>query len=302
MRLLLVYNPNARLARLVPQEALVEELRGLGAEVELGLAYDTPEAVAITLDALRAGFNRVVAAGGDGTASAVIDALAGTAVPLGIIPLGTGNVLAAEAGLRPGQWREACRVAVGDELVRIDLGKAGDRYFATMFGVGIDAQTVVEIAARHKANYGRLAFVSQFFKTLLHSKPAHFNVLVDGEPRSFQAWSVIVSNTARYAWRLHLAPDARPDDGMLNLCCLTSPSRLRLILEGLSRFVLMSRGASPAIECCLMRRLTVDATPPVPWQADGELGGTTPVEIEVIPQALTVAVRDCNCSLKRRDR
>ena len=113
MRLLLVYNPNARLARLVPQEALVEELRGLGAEVELGLAYDTPEAVAITLDALRAGFNRVVAAGGDGTARASITALA---VPSPRSPLASspwGRVTSSPQrlafvrvnGARPAEWR-----------------------------------------------------------------------------------------------------------------------------------------------------------------------------------------------------
>jgi YegS/Rv2252/BmrU family lipid kinase len=299
MRLLLVYNPNARLAKRVGPYELAQELRRLGAEVEIACTISSEETVAITAQAVESGINRVVAAGGDGTISAVIDALALTQVPLAVIPLGTGNVLAAEAGLRTGRWRQACRVAVGDVLRRIDLGRAGKRYFATMFGAGIDAQVVVDVAARDKLNYGRLAFVGQLLSTLFRSRPIEFAVTIDEKRHCFVTWSIIICNTARYAWRLHFTPEASPTDGVLNLCSFQPASRLGVMAQGLACFLFQCRRLSPGVKCFVGRRMFIDASVSVPWQADGEIGGTTPVEIELVPSALTVAVRDCTCALAK---
>jgi len=277
----------------------MDELRSLGAEAYLAIARESVEADALARKALSAGVDRVVVAGGDGTVSAVIDALAGTDVPIAVIPLGTGNVLAAEAGLRRGDWRTACRAAVGHTLARIDLGRAGTRYFATMFGAGLDARMVLDVGAEDQHSFGRLAFIGQLFKTLFQTRPAQF-VLTEGDQTlSFRAWSVMVCNTARFAWRLQFAPEARPADGLLDLCRFCPGSRPSVIFQGVACFALKSRILAPNVDVHTVTSVLIDADPPVPWQADGEIGGTTPVQVDLVPHGLTVAVRDERSALYR---
>ena len=299
MRLLVVYNPNARLAGRCSPKLLEEELRRLGADVELVVSAEEEVAREATRQALSEGVGRVVVAGGDGTVSAAIDALAGTQVPLAVVPLGTGNVLAEEAGLRPGAWQAACRVAVeGREVVRIDLGKAGERYFATMFGVGLDAQVVADISQLHKRNYGRWAFVRQLFVTSARYRMRQFFLEVDGQPIEAVGWVAIISNTPRYAWRMHFSPEARADDGLLDLCVFAPRTRARMLIEGVATFVLQRPALSSPLRA-RVKRVRVQCDPEAWWQADGELGGKTPVEVEVVPGALSIVVGDRRCRLAR---
>ncbi len=299
MRLLLVYNPNARMAGRCSPKLLEEELRRLGAQVEVVVSAEEEVARDATRKAVAEGVDRVVVAGGDGTVSAAIDALAGKQTPLAVIPLGTGNVLAEEAGLKPGAWQAACKVAVeGQQVVRIDLGKAADRYFATMFGAGLDAQVVADISQLHKRNYGRWAFVRQLFVTSARYRMRQFFLEVDGQPIGAVGWVAIVSNTPRYAWRMHFSPQARADDGVLDLCVFSPRTRGRMLLEGVATFLLQRPALSSPLTA-RFRRLRVECEPRAWWQADGELGGRTPVEVEVVPAALSVVVGSHQCRLAK---
>ncbi|MCD6351405.1 MAG: diacylglycerol kinase family lipid kinase [Armatimonadetes bacterium] len=299
MRLFLVYNPRARLARRVSAQALGEELTRLGAEVQLCEAGEGDEALRAAQQAVKAGVDRIVVAGGDGAVHAVLPALAGTQVPLAVIPLGTGNVLACEAGLRRGAWRRACQVAVGDHLVRLDLGRAGGHLFATMFGAGLDACVVEDLGDRTKHQFGRLAFIGQLLRTLGRCQPARFRLRLDDQEQEVSAWTVLVSNTARYAWRLRFAPEASPSDGWLDVSVFRFASRPSVAAQGALCFLLSSPDLCPSVQGFRTRKLRIETDRPVPWQADGELGGHTPVEIEVVPQALTVVLGDDTCGLSR---
>ncbi|MCX7598953.1 MAG: diacylglycerol kinase family protein [Armatimonadetes bacterium] len=290
MRVLLVYNPYARLARRAPVAAIEAELRRLGADVEAACAQDHSEGEAAAQSAVAAGVERVIVAGGDGTVNAVLAPLAGAPVSLGVIPLGTGNVLAEEAGLRAGDWRTACRVALGPATVVMDLGRADGRFFAVMLGTGLDARVAKDIAGRDKASYGRLAFAGQFLRTLWRYRPVLFRVEVDGQALEDVAWAGVVSNTPRYAWRLHLCPHASPADGRLDLALILPVSRLRVLGE-VGMCFLTGRGPMPsAVGREGFRRARIETDPPVEWQVDGDLAGQTPVEVEVVPGALRVAV------------
>jgi len=290
MRVLLVYNPQARLARRAPMEAIETELRRLGAEVEAVRAPNGHAGRAVAESAAVRGFERVIVAGGDGTVNAVLASLAGTQVVLAVIPLGTGNVLAQEIGLRPGDWRTGCRVALAPATTAMDLGRANGRFFAAMLGVGLDARIVDDLADRHKTNYGRGAFAVQFLRSLCRSRPVLFHLDVDGEAIEHRAWAVVVSNTPRYAWRLHLSPGANPFDGRLDLLIIRPISRLRVLAEVGICFI-TSRGPIPSgLGRHLFSRARIEASPPVKWQVDGDLAGETPLEVEVVPAALQVAV------------
>lgn len=295
MRVLLVYNPSARLARRAPVEAIEAELRRLGAAVEAICAPDDCEGQAAVSSAVAAGFERVIVAGGDGTVNGVLGCLAGTQIVLAVVPLGTGNVLAQEIGLQPGDWRTACRVAVGPRTAAMDLGRANGRFFVAMLGAGLDARVVDELAVRQKANLGRAAFVVQFFRTLCRFRPVLFYLDVDGEAIECHSWAAVACNTPRYAWRLHLCPDANPADGHLDLLLIRPVSRLRILAEVGACFI-TSRGPIPsAVIRRVFHRARIETDPPVQWQVDGDVADQTPVDVEVVPKALHVAVGGKRC-------
>ncbi len=295
MRLLLVHNPGSRLARRVPRDALVACLEAAGAEV-LDLLPDGPDAVpSAVAEAARAGADRVVVAGGDGTIHPVLQALPGTGMALAVVPLGTGNVLAEELGLCGGDWHGACRVAATGPALPMDLGLAGGRYFATMFGAGIDARVTHDLVGGDKRTFGRMAFIGQLLRSVARSTPTRFTLTLacDGAEVAsvdVRGWAAIVSNTPRYAWRLFFRPDARPDDGLLDLCVLAQPSRLAFLRNVALNFLLRRPVLCAGTVCRTFTSARIDADPPVHWQVDGEPLGTTPVDVTIVPGAISVAV------------
>jgi diacylglycerol kinase family enzyme len=295
MRLLLVHNSGSRLARSAPRADLVRRLEASGAEV-LDLVPDGPEAVPSAIaEAARAGCDRVVVAGGDGTVHTVLQALPGTGLTLAVVPLGTGNVLAEELGLRTGDWHAACQVAATGAALPLDLGLAGGKYFAVNFGAGIDAQVIHELIARDKRTFGRLAFIGRVVLSVAKSRPSALTITLscDGESVDtvdVRAWCAIVSNTPRYAWRLYFRPDARPDDGKLDLCVLAQPSRLGFLCNVALDFVLRRPIADSGTLVRTFTSARLEADPPVYWQVDGEPLGMTPVDVTIAPAAISVAV------------
>jgi diacylglycerol kinase family enzyme len=276
MRLLLVHNSGSRLAGRVPRKDLVACLEASGAEV-LDVFPDGPDAVpAAIAEAARVGCDRVVVAGGDGTVHPVLQALPGTGLALAVVPLGTGNVLAEELGLRSGDWHAACHVAAAGPALPMDLGLADGHYFAVNFGAGIDAQVVHDLGVRDSA-------------------PARFTLTLslNGEPVAsvdVRAWAALVSNTPRYAWRLYFRPDARPDDGLLDLCVLAPRTRGAFLSNVALNFLVRRPVLSTDTLCRAFTSARIEADPPVHWQVDGESLGMTPVDVSIVPAAISVAV------------
>jgi diacylglycerol kinase family enzyme len=295
MRLLLVHNSGSRLAGRVPRKDLVACLEASGAEV-LDVFPDGPDAVpAAIAEAARVGCDRVVVAGGDGTVHPVLQALPGTGLALAVVPLGTGNVLAEELGLRSGDWHAACHVAAAGPALPMDLGLADGHYFAVNFGAGIDAQVVHDLGVRDKRTFGRTAFIGQLIRCMGHSAPARFTLTLslNGEPVAsvdVRAWAALVSNTPRYAWRLYFRPDARPDDGLLDLCVLAPRTRGAFLSNVALNFLVRRPVLSTDTLCRAFTSARIEADPPVHWQVDGESLGMTPVDVSIVPAAISVAV------------
>ncbi len=131
-------------------------------------------------EAVRQGCGMVVAAGGDGTVSAVADGLVGSDVPLGIIPLGTANVLAREVGIPLG-LEESCALLSGPHaILRIDAMRAAERHFFTQIGIGIDALMIRDTKREAKRRFGRVAYLWTGFVRLIGFQPRLFRLKVDG--------------------------------------------------------------------------------------------------------------------------
>src|SRR5690606_12427062 len=184
---------------------------------------------AMTRKALAENADLVIAAGGDGTVRAVSSELAGTGVPLGVVPVGTGNLLARNLGI-PLVTATAIRVALGGGGVRIDVVRVfGDglptERFVVMAGLGLDAAVVGEATANLKARLGWPAYLVSLARNL--SFPAvRVDISVDGRrPVRHLARMVVVGNVGTLHAGLPLLPDAKPDDGRLDVV-VVAPRRL----------------------------------------------------------------------------
>jgi YegS/Rv2252/BmrU family lipid kinase len=257
---------------------------------EAGAAGTIAEAVRAALDR---GCDLVIAAGGDGTVSAVAGALTGSGsdVPLGILPLGTANVLARELGI-PLDLDQACRLLTGPHATtRIDAMRVGRACYFTQIGVGIDALMIRDTRREHKRRFGRIAYLWTALVQLIGFQPRRFTITIDGRQRRSRASQVVVANSGTLGQPpLRWGPDVRPDDGRLDVCVV----RARHLLDYLTLFWYVITGQhhrSPNIRYFEARQtITIATRRPLPVQGDGEIIGDTPVAVEVVPQAVAVIV------------
>ena len=271
------------------------------ARVEIHEVVEGDDVRSIVRSAVERGCDPIIAAGGDGTVSTVADALAGTEAHLVVFPLGTANVLARELGI-PVELEGACRLGashVRREMVagkehavaRIDAMKVEGRHYLTQVGVGIDSLMIRDTGTEQKRRFGRLAYLATAASRLLGFRPRRFWITVDDRKIELKATQVLVANTGMMGHNaFRWGPDIRADDGRLDVCIV----RARTVVDyaGLLWHVLRGshkQSANVRYEVAT-RSVVVEAKHPLPVQADGEILGTTPVRIEVVPLALKVVV------------
>ncbi|MBP5319690.1 MAG: hypothetical protein J6334_01785 [Kiritimatiellae bacterium] len=237
-------------------------------------------------------FQRVLAMGGDGTVAAVGQALFGTGLPLGILPAGTGNLLARELEI-PLDPAEAFRAALGADtpLHAIDAMRINGRIFLLNAGVGVNAMTIDKTSRLGKTLFGQAAYVGTAVWRVLCAKSSPLELIIDGERRVFQATDVLISNCGGLARVLHPnGPTILLDDGLLNLCVVSIKTPLQYPWYYLRRWIFPKRENRIVFERTVARHVTVMAPKPLVVQADGDIIGETPIEIEVLPQAVNLFV------------
>jgi diacylglycerol kinase (ATP) len=281
------------------RRAIVEHLASV--EVEIHEVAEGSDLRAIVRDALSRGFDPIIAAGGDGTVSTVADVLVGTSAHLIIFPLGTANVLARELGIpieldgatRLGARRVNPGSLAGEHhsVVEIDAMKVNGHHYFTQVGVGLDSLMIRDTAVEHKRRFGRLAYLWTALRTLVGFQPRKFFVTIDGRKITVKASQVLVANTGMmgqpgFRW----GPDIRPDDARLDVCI----ARARSLIDFAGLFWHVAKGSHKQSRKLryevATRSVVIDAKHPLPVQADGEIPGSTPVLIEVVPRALKVVV------------
>jgi diacylglycerol kinase (ATP) len=241
--------------------------------------------------AIERGFGLVVAAGGDGTVSGAANGLVGTATPLGIIPLGTANVLARELGI-PVDPEGACRLIAGPHATKdLDAMRVGGQCYFTQVGVGIDALMIRDTRREQKRRWGRVAYLWTAAKQLAGFPPRRFTVTADGRRVRLHASEVLVANGGilgqpPFRW----GPDIRPDDGRVDVCIVRARTVWDYLVLGWHVLLGQHRRDPRVRYLPARRRVTVAAKHPMPVQADGEIIGETPVEVEVVPAAVQVVV------------
>ncbi len=207
--MIVVFNPVAGLRRASLLWRVLDVLVANGVRIELAETHRGGHAEALAREAVCAGAQMVVAAGGDGTIAEVANGLMGSSVRLGVIPLGTANVMAHEMALPFEPRSVAAALAFGRTRLLwpgvVRMGEAS-RLFVQMLGVGLDAQVVHNLSVPLKRALGRSAYALQTLREIACYRYAPIRVRLDGEET--QAASVIVSKGRLYGGRFLLAPTA----------------------------------------------------------------------------------------------
>ena len=256
------------------------------------LVTDKAEAgVAAANSAALDGIDLVVAVGGDGTVRGCAEGLARTGVPLGIVPHGTANLLARTLRI-PGHPRAALAVALGATREAgaidrtIDLAVADEAPFTAMAGMGLDAAVVAGTRLKHQ--FGWLAYAVSGAAHLA-APPSRFSISLDGAaPVEREARSVVVGNSGLLPGGFSLLPDARLDDGLLDVGVLAPHGPLgwpRLA----TRVLTHSHRRDRMLERFQARKVEINATVSLPREVDGELvAAGHSLTVTVVPSALTV--------------
>jgi len=259
-----------------------------GWELELVATAAEGHASDIAREAVSAKSEVVVAAGGDGTVNEVIQGLAHTSVALGVLPIGTVNVWSREAGFSSDVVEAARQLSFGRRVL-LDLGKAGSRYFLLMAGIGFDAEVTATLGngSRRKQQLRILPYVLRTVQVLPKYRGARIEIELDGRRERHDALMVLASNTRLYAGLGKPSPSAVANDGMLDVRVFRGRGPAQSVRH-IARFLLQSRSGDS--ETIRARRITVNASPPLAVQVDGDSIGNTPIEISVQPQALNAIV------------
>ena len=235
-------------------------------------------------------YDAVFTLGGDGTAMEVVGALANTRRAVGILPGGTGNLVARTLGI-PLAVHRAVPALLAGRVADVDLGRLdGGRCFAFAAGVGVDARMIDETPAALKRRLGVSAYALYAARAVLGRQEFDARVTVDGEVIERRASAVMIVNFgAVLNDLLWLGPGISEDDGHLDLCVF-SPRHLGDAVRIMWRLLRKDFRDDPCLLYRPGRTFVVETVPPRPAQADGELLGPTPFAVRVEPRAARLLV------------
>ena len=264
---------------------VVDQLLAGGASVHVIEGTDAADAERRCREVVEHRPDGLVAVGGDGMVHLAVQACAGSGVPLGIIPAGTGNDFAGAVGLPVKDPVAAAKVILAGCTRQIDAVRAGDRWFCCVLGAGFDA------AVNARANamtwpHGTARYVVATLRTLRRLRPIDYTLTIDGATQDIRAMVVAVGNAPSYGGGMQIVPDAALDDGLLDVCILG----IETVPKFLWNFPKVFSGAHRThrdITLLTARSITIDAAG-VTAYADGERFGDLPLTCECVPGALTV--------------
>jgi diacylglycerol kinase (ATP) len=295
-RALLITNPAAARTRRAAVEAIMRTLRSAGWSVEVLATGGPGDAKTLAQYGVSSGADVVAVFGGDGTTMQAAAALVGTEVALGVIPGGTGNLLAGNLRI-PASPARAARALIAGRSKLFDLGRmerAGEtQYFAVACGAGYDARVMAGTLSKHKQRWGMAAYVATTLRLIGEIRSTAHVITVDGVEYDANAAMVLVANCGEVIPPyVRLGAGITPDDGLLDVVVVRANSlgqsvraiwdilRVAPALEDEDTFVGYARG----------REIRVESHPVQPVQLDGEPGGETPFVAKVVPGAIRILV------------
>jgi YegS/Rv2252/BmrU family lipid kinase len=277
-----ILNPAANSDRATRARARVE---ALAHNCTVCTTSQPGEAEVLARHAVKEGFERVVAAGGDGTIHEVVNGLAGTETTLGLLPIGTVNVFAMELGLPSNNLDLCWNIIEGDHTRLIDLPSANDKYFVQLAGVGLDAQVVQETSAALKRNFGPLSYLISAAQIAARKPP---RLIVESPDTAVEEGSfILIGNGRRYGGPFPFFKQAVIDDGLLDVIIFKQLGYLDII-NYLQKVFFSSEIRLPEVEYFQTERIRITSEQEVPVELDGELVGNCPVDFQMRERRLRV--------------
>lgn len=261
---------------------------GNGWEFEYYFTTGNENLAQIVKDAVNKGVDLVMASGGDGTVSQVAGGVAGLPVPLAIFPCGTGNFLAHDLGITSPE-RALSLLEEDYVLHAIDLMRVGSNYHGLNLSVGLSAQAMDTIKRQQKKRFGMLAYVWNVVINLSGVRLNRFDIWADDLHLRLRASEVMVANSSLIGLT-HLRDkiEVRADDGTLDIFVLRARTLVDWIMV-LANGLFGVRERNPRFRSLIAQKsIRVSVEPQLLVQADGDVIGTTPVEVKIIPGAVRV--------------
>jgi diacylglycerol kinase (ATP) len=277
-------------AKLIPKvDAL---LRSLGVPHTMHISHGPEDPERLAREAADAGATVVAALGGDGQVGAVANGVMGTGAALAVIPAGTGNDFARHLGLDRKHPLSAVHLLADPvtrklDAVRITTAER-ERYYVNIGGAGFDSE-VNEHANGVKLLKGTAKYLYSTFVQLARFKAGDFTVTVDGEAHTFRGMMLAVGNATSYGGGMLVCPDAKSDDGLLDVCVIQELPKRQFVLA----FPKVFKGKHvehPAVRMFRGTEVEIKADRPFLVYADGERVGTLPATFTLVPNALPVVV------------
>ncbi len=280
-KIAVILNPAARGEK---AKAMSDKIRRLAHGSSFKLSPARGHTQLLAKQAVEEGFKTIVAAGGDGTINEVVNGMAGSDATLGILPVGTMNVFAAELGLPTNNLRECWELIEAGNVRRVDLPRANKNYFVQLAGVGLDAQVVKETSWNFRKNFGPLSYVISATQIAARKPP---RLVVDAEGKLREGSFVLIGNGRYYGGPFVIFKDAQIDDGMLDVLIFKNLGYLDIV-RYLNAIVFGNHVTLPDVEYFQTVKATIRSEQEVPVEVDGELIGHLPVSFRFSSRKLKV--------------
>jgi diacylglycerol kinase (ATP) len=269
-------------------QAAAARLESLGHAVTTHATERPGHATELTAAAVAAGCEVVAAVGGDGTVNEIATALLGTGVDLAVIPAGTGNDLVRALGI-PRTPEAAAETAAGGQVRALDVWSLNGRPFINVACVGLDAAVAATLATTGRRFGGAADYIVALAATLRRFQPLTLTVEVDHHYFSGPVMLAAIANTSSYGGGMRIAPEACPDDELLEVILIEAMPKWRLV----SKFPQVFRGThvrDSRVRCLRGGRVRIDGDRSAAVMVDGEVHGSLPLVIERWPHRLRVRV------------
>ncbi|MDP9292652.1 MAG: diacylglycerol kinase family lipid kinase [Verrucomicrobiota bacterium] len=278
---LIIINPAARSEK---ARALFEKISQLSGADLVRTTAQPGDAKAMAARAVADGYHTIVAAGGDGTINEVVNGIGQADVALGVLPIGTMNVYAAELGLPAKSLRKCWEIVTDGHIRLVDLPLANKQYFVQLGGIGFDAQVVQETSVDFKRTLGPLSYVISATQIAARKPP---RLVVEANGKHHSGSFVLIGNGRFYGGPFLFFKDALIDDGRLDVLVFKNIGYIDLVryLHGVMFGTHMNL---PDVKYFQARKIMVRSDQEVPVEVDGEVIGNLPVTFRIAPRKLSV--------------
>jgi diacylglycerol kinase (ATP) len=287
MKVKVIMNPVAGRGRaLKAKPQIIKALLEYDVELHLEETKGHQHASELARQAVQAGFELIIVAGGDGTINQVINGMGEERVPIGVIGCGTGNDFAAALGMPKNPVAAVHQIMKGENGL-VDLCRVNQRYFVSSTGIGFDGEVAFRVNEGFRWVRGKVAYLCSVFQNLFSYQPRQIKLTVDGLVMEFNSLLVAITNSPTYGGGLKINPEARLNDGFFAICAVQHMSIPRILVCLPLLFPGWHRNLKK-VRMLKGRNIILESKQPFYYQLDGEILTAQVLRYTLFPQALMV--------------